>query len=132
MPSATSCDLTEDWPEVLGVIADRLGNGTVGLLNGSTPKIMVGDTLTIELPATGRLQKQMCESNGRSDQIASVLSDHLGKPVRVKFAVAADAAPKPAGRTKPNAQKRSEILNDPAVKTILVGLDATVTGIEES
>jgi DNA polymerase-3 subunit gamma/tau len=35
-------------------------------------------------------------------------------------------------RAKTNSQKRSEIINDPAVKTVLMGLDATITGIEEN
>ena len=33
--------------------------------------------------------------------------------------------------TKSTTQKRYEILNDPGVKTLLAGLDATITGIEE-
>jgi len=35
-------------------------------------------------------------------------------------------------RRKTSSQKRNEIINDPAVKTILMGLDATITGVEES
>ena len=35
-------------------------------------------------------------------------------------------------RAKTNSQKRNELINDPAVKTILMGLDATITGIEEN
>jgi len=45
------------------------------------------------------------------------------------------AEPKTEGmnnHARPNGQKRYEILNDPAVKTVLTGLDATITGIEES
>ena len=34
-------------------------------------------------------------------------------------------------RAKISSQKRNEIINDPAVKTLLMGLDATITGIEE-
>jgi len=34
-------------------------------------------------------------------------------------------------RGKTTSQKRNEIINDPAVKTVLIGLDATITGIEE-
>ena len=34
-------------------------------------------------------------------------------------------------RAKISSQKRNEIINDPAVKTVLMGLDATITGIEE-
>ena len=29
------------------------------------------------------------------------------------------------------SQKRNELMNDPAVKTVLLGLDATITNIEE-
>ncbi len=35
-------------------------------------------------------------------------------------------------RTKTNSQRKNEILNDPAVKTVILGLDATITGIEET
>ncbi|MHC4110062.1 MAG: DNA polymerase III subunit gamma/tau [Planctomycetota bacterium] len=34
-------------------------------------------------------------------------------------------------RTQPSSQKKNNILNDPAVKTVIIGLDATITGIEE-
>jgi len=34
-------------------------------------------------------------------------------------------------RSKTTGQRRNELINDPAVKTILMGLDATITGIEE-
>jgi DNA polymerase-3 subunit gamma/tau len=126
-------NLVESWPEILAGIGARLGNGTVSLLNGSTPRALRGDTLTIEFPATGRIQKQMCESNGRAEQIAAVLSEHLGTSVRIKFELAGAPAGETDGReeAKPNGQKRYEILNDPAVKSILVGLEATITKIEE-
>ena len=34
-------------------------------------------------------------------------------------------------RTQTSSQKKNEILDDPAVKTVILGLDATITGIEE-
>jgi hypothetical protein len=75
----------------------------------------------------------MCESNGRADQIASFLSEHLGRTIRVKFDLAAGSSAESTGNPgKPNAQKRYEIAGDPAVKIVLVGLDATITGIEEN
>lgn len=40
--------------------------------------------------------------------------------------------PKPrAARPKTSSQRKNEIINDPAVKTVLMGLDATITDIEE-
>jgi DNA polymerase-3 subunit gamma/tau len=130
-PSAPA-NLVESWPEILAAIGAKLGNGTASLMNGSLPQEFKGDTLIVDFPAGGRIQKQMCESNGRAEQIASVLSEHWGRPVRIKFEMIAEPQSEDAsGRTKPNGQKRHEILNDPAVKTILLGLDATITGIEE-
>jgi hypothetical protein len=42
------------------------------------------------------------------------------------------------GQTKPemkqsksSSQRKNKIINDPAVKTVLLGLNATITGIEE-
>jgi DNA polymerase-3 subunit gamma/tau len=125
--------LIEGWPEVLGLIGARLGNATAGLMTGSLPRELTGDTLIIDFPTSGRIRKQMCESNGRADQIASVLSEHLGRSVRIKFEMVAESSQSEDanGHAKPNGRKRNEILNDPGVKTVLLGLDATITGIEE-
>jgi DNA polymerase-3 subunit gamma/tau len=125
-------DLVQSWPEVLETIGTKLGNGTLGLLTGSTPRELKGNVLVIELPPTGGVQKHMCESNGRSDQIASVLSEYLGGTVHVKFELAqAPSGDEAGGAAKPAPQKRYEIINDPAVKIVLLGLDATITGIEQ-
>jgi DNA polymerase-3 subunit gamma/tau len=127
-------NLAEDWPQVLSAVAAKLGNGTASLLNGSMPRQLEGDTLIVEFPATGRMQKQMCESNGRAEQITAVLSEHLGRPIRIEFTLIAGSQAEEEqdrAKTRSNGQRRYEILNDPAVKSILVGLDATITGIEE-
>ncbi len=124
-------NVLESWPEILNAIAGRLGNGTVSLLKGSTAKAFERDVLTVEFPAASKMQKEMCESGARAEQIASVVSEHLGKAIRIKFELAAASAEEAARNTKTGSQKRYEILSDPGVKTVLVGLDATVTGIEE-
>jgi hypothetical protein len=124
--------LIEAWPEILAAIGAKLGNGTAGLMTGSAPREIKDNVLIIDFPTGNRIQKQMCESNGRTEQIESVLSEHLGRPIRIKFEMIAEPKSEGAnGREKPNGQNRREILNDPAVKTVLLGLDATITGIEE-
>ena len=122
----------ESWPEVLAMIGPSLGNGTAGLLSGTVAYPLKDDTLTIEFSSAGKVQKGMCEAKERAERIASALSEHFGRSIRIKYQIAAE--PHANGTTnggRPNGQKRYEILNDPAVKTVLTGLDATITGIEE-
>jgi DNA polymerase-3 subunit gamma/tau len=131
-PSAPA-ELIEAWPEILAAIGAKLGNGTAGLMTGSAPREIKDNVLIIDFPTGNRIQKQMCESNGRTEQIESVLSEHLGRHIRIKFEMIAEPQSEGInGREKPNGQNRREILNDPAVKTVLLGLDATITGIEEA
>ena len=77
----------------------------------------------------------ICKSNGRLEQIESVLAEHFSKPVKLVLEVSGKTESvseqqKPAIKTV--SQKRNEILNDPAVKTVITELGATVMGIEES
>jgi len=124
--------VVESWPEILTLIAPALGNATASLLNGTTARRLKDDALAIEFPAAGKLSKGMCEGKERAERIASALSEHFGRPVRIKYEIAAEPqASGTNGNGRPNGQKRYEILNDPGVKTVLTGLDATITGIEE-
>ncbi len=63
------------------------------------------------------------------------LSAHYNKPITVKLLIEdADNASKDGpskGPDKGPAQRRNELINDPAVKTLLTGLGATITNIEE-
>jgi len=52
----------------------------------------------------------------------------------LKFETAAEKqteAVPDAKQPKTSSQRRNELINDPAVKTFLMGLDATITWIEE-
>jgi len=124
-------NLADRWPDLLEAIRTKLGNGTVALLSGTSLRELKGDILSIEFPTPSRIE--MCQSNGRADQIAGVLSEELGHRIRVRFEAAvnlpSEAAEPPA---RLNTQKRCEILNDPGVRAVLGGLEATVTKIEEN
>ena len=75
------------------------------------------------------------EKSGRKEQIEALLSEEFSTPVKLKLETATGKQAKPEpGKTTPKtgSQRRNEIVNDPAVKTILMGLDATITGIEEA
>jgi DNA polymerase-3 subunit gamma/tau len=126
--------IKDDWQNVLQIITAKLGKGTVGLLISAEPSRLEAGLLTITFPASAEMRKKICESNGRTAQIQSLLSEHYGTDLRLKFetAVGEQVQATPAGgQSKTTGQKRADLMNDPAVKTILMGLDATVTGVED-
>jgi len=126
--------IRDNWQKLLGIIAARLGPGTSGLLSSAMPARFENGVLTLEFGASAKMLRQMCESNGRTEQIQAVLSEQLSMPVILKFETAPEqptqAAPG-ASRPKTTGQRRNELINDPAVKTVLMGLDATITVVEE-
>jgi len=126
--------IKDDWQNVLKIITAKLGNGTGGLLISAEPTRLEEGLLTITFPASAEVRKKICESNGRMEQIRSLLSEHYGTDLRLKFETGASeqTQTKPAvSQSKTTGQKRADLINDPAVKTILMGLDATVTGVED-
>jgi DNA polymerase-3 subunit gamma/tau len=126
--------IKDNWPNLLKVITTRLGGATAGLLGWAEPSRFEDGVLILEFGSSAQLQKKMCESNGRAEQIQNVLCEQLSVPVKLKFEIAAgeqtQAEPVPV-REMTVGQRRNELINDPAVKTVLLGLDATITGIEE-
>jgi hypothetical protein len=69
------------------------------------------------------------------EQIQALLGEQLSMSVRLKFEIATGEqrqSEPSANQPKTGSQKRNELINDPAVKTVLMGLDATITGIEEN
>ena len=126
--------IQDNWQSVLRVITAKLGPGTGGLLSSAVPAQFENGVLTLEFGASAQMQKRMCESNGRMEQIQALLGEQLSTPVRLKFETAADEQTQggpSANQPKTSVQRRNELINDPAVKTVLMGLDATITGIEE-
>jgi DNA polymerase-3 subunit gamma/tau len=126
--------IKDNWPNLLKIITTRLGPATAGLLGWAEPSRFEDGILTLEFGPSAQVQKGMCERNGRAEQIQSLLSEELSIPVRLKFEIAAGEQTKEEPvpiRQMTSGQKRNELINDPAVKTVLLGLDATITGIEE-
>ena len=125
------------WPSILEAINERLGPGTGGLMQKSSPAHLAEDTLTIEFDASAKLQQEMCSAPPRSEQLQETLCHCLGRQVRLVFALKKDEGlDTESSDAADNAQtlqtKRRELLNDPAVKAVLLGLNATVTDIKDN
>ena len=112
----------------LGILT-AVGPSTAGLLACAQPVRFENGILTLEFPASADVQKKMCDD--RVEQIESALRQKWGIDVKVELVVTAHTTPEGPGQSKTRSQKQNEIMNDPAVKTVLMGLDATITGIDD-
>jgi len=88
--------------------------------------------LTLEFDTSAKAH--IFERSGRVKQIEALLSREFSTNVRIKFEIVAGQTQTESGTNPPKtgSQRRNEIVNDPAVKTVLMGLDATITNIEEN
>jgi DNA polymerase-3 subunit gamma/tau len=124
----------ESWQILLNIIAEELGPSTDGLLRSAVPSRFEDGVLTLAFPASAEMQEKMLERNGRIEQIQSLLIERCPTLCKLILEVASaeqrEAEPvMPAPKT--GSQKKNELINNPAVKMVLIGLDATITGIEE-
>ncbi len=134
LPQAEGLEsIRSNWRDILATVGERLGPGTAGLLGCAQPVRFENGTLTLEFGESSAVQKKMCESNGRIGQIESVLREKLGMSLVVELRVAEGQTKVADGPAKPGtrSQRQNEIINDPAVKTVIMGLDATITGIDD-
>jgi DNA polymerase-3 subunit gamma/tau len=126
--------IKDRWPGILKLTTTKLGPATGGLLGSAVPSRFEDGVLTLEFGLSNHVKKSMCERNGRIEQIEALLSDQLSRPVKLKLETTAGEQTQTEPSTSPpktGSQRRNEIINDPAVKTVLLGLDATITNIEE-
>jgi len=133
LPQATDAQSIKDnWQETLRLIKTKLGPGTNGLLSSAVPIRFDDGILTLEFDMSARAD--IFEKSGRKEQIEALLSKEFSMPIKLQLETAAgEQTQSESGTTPPKtgSQRRNEIVNDPAVKTVLMGLDATITNIEE-
>jgi DNA polymerase-3 subunit gamma/tau len=123
------------WQNILEAISDKLGSGTRALLVSAQPVRLEDGVLTITLGAGGETKKRMCESNGKKEQLESIIGNCCGISVKLKFDAATNEQVKAepvAEKSKTSGARKNELINDPAVKTVLMELDATITKIDET
>jgi len=122
--------ITSNWQAIL-TSAKGKNAATGGFLDSAEPTDWRDNVLTLSFPQSAGFARQMCED--RAEQIEALLSEAIGAQTKVQFessAHKADETPA-AERAQADSKKRDEALNDPAVRTLLSGLNATVTGIDK-
>ncbi len=126
--------IKDNWQGILKAISSKFGNGTRALLNSALPSHLENGILTLTFPASAQSARQMCETTGRAEQIQSVLYSNYKTDVKIQFETEIEPQQESKmddNQTKTAGQKKNRIVNDPAVRTVLLGLGATITQIEE-
>ncbi len=122
--------IKSNWREILASVKGKKA-ATGGFLESAEPAGWEGNVLTLSFPQSAGFAKQMCEK--RKEQIEQLLSEAIGLETKVRIEARAPQADEaqPSGRVQANRKRRDEALSDPAVKTLLSGLNATVVEIDE-
>jgi len=127
--------IRSNWQTIANQIAAKAGNHIAAALLSATPTELENAVLTLSFDASAGMAMQLCQSNGRAEKIQSLLSSIIGRSLKVKFHLSQQKGQrvKPRSRgAKTSQQQINEIINDPAVKTVLTGLDAKITEIDEA
>jgi len=116
-----------NWRAILSTVKGK-NAATGGFLDSAVPADWRDNVLTLSFPQSAGFSKHMCQSRAR--QIESLLSDAIGTETKVQF----ESSPDEDNRARTNTSKknRDAALNDPAVKNLLSGLNATVTGVDRT
>jgi DNA polymerase-3 subunit gamma/tau len=126
--------IKSNWQNILKATTPKLGNSTAGLLRSAVPSRFENGELALTFGPSGAVSKKICESNSRAEQIQAVLAEYCRIPLTIKFEIAVDkqSQTEPAKLPKPASLRENEIINDPAVKAIIIELGGTITGVEEN
>ena len=116
-----------NWQAILSTVKGK-NAATGGFLDSAVPADWRDNVLTLSFPQSAGFAKHMCQNRAR--QIESLLSDAIGTETKVQF----ESNPDQDDRARVNTGKknRNAALNDPAVKNLLSGLNATVTGVDRT
>ncbi len=122
--------IKDNWQTILTALKNQ-NTSTASLLDSAQPSDYRDNILTLSFPPSTEFAKSLCQK--RTDQIESLLSAALGTDIKVKFETSSKSADTDK-KKQPKAsikEARDEVLNDPAVKILLTGLNATVIQIDE-
>lgn len=133
-PAADAGDLTlesikNNWDSIVSSAKGITGS----MLKNGIPSDYSGSTLTLHFKQ--EFNRIGCQD--RHDEICRIFKAATGASVNMKFELQTDSSSNaqeapaaPAANRPINSTKRQEVLDDPDIKTIIAGLNATVSSIE--
>ena len=122
--------IKSNWQAILESAKGK-NAATGGFLDSAEPADWRDNVLTLSFPQSAGFARHMCEN--RAGQVESLLSEAIGAETKVQFESSVQEADETqaTGQAQAESKKRDEALNEPAVRNLLSGLNATVTGIDK-
>ncbi len=130
--------LKDNWNQLLDNISEELGKVALGILKLVKPVSFESGNLTVEFKPADKMSMDLCKSNGRAENILRAFKNLSEQFRHIDFATEKDAdSDKPKASSeqkeqlpqKSGAQLKNGLINDPAVKAVLMEFEATVTDI---
>ncbi len=126
--------IKQNWDKIVDFVKSNANARVAELLKKAVPLRLDGNILSLGFDTSDEFSMKLCQSNGRTEVIESILSGAVGTKIKAVFEIVdgGKAAPKP----KPPGAKASEktideAANTPAVRTILSELDANILDVNE-
>jgi hypothetical protein len=114
------------------------GGGLAAKVASAKPIALQGGMLTIAFSPSDPAAKMLadiCDQPHTKERLQTAFSEILCTPIGLKVTLqqtddtAAPAAYKPKG-ARTSQKEMNDILNDPSIKTLILGMNAKVTGVE--
>ncbi|MFH1614228.1 MAG: DNA polymerase III subunit gamma/tau [Planctomycetota bacterium] len=126
--------IQRNWQVIVRQIGKESNNHIGSRLGAARPVSFVNDILTLGFEPSATMAMQLCQSASKSEQIEKLLGKILGRKVKVRFELSSadekDKVVRPRG-AKTSKAEINDIMSDPAVKSLLAGLDGRVIRIGE-
>ncbi|MCD4830612.1 MAG: DNA polymerase III subunit gamma/tau [Anaerohalosphaeraceae bacterium] len=125
--------LQQKWDGILTSCRNDQNSRIVDMLKKATPVDFTSSRIVLSFKAADDFTKKLCENNGRAEAICQLLSGAFGKKIDVVFETETGekpAAMRPRG-AKVGQKTIDEATNNPAVKSLLMELDASIIDVSE-
>ncbi|MBN1126673.1 MAG: DNA polymerase III subunit gamma/tau [Sedimentisphaerales bacterium] len=121
--------IQSEWPAILEAVK-QTSPANVGFLSAGKPSSFADGSLTLMFPATAEFARKMCQA--RAEVLAEILARVTGIDIQLYFETGhvPEASVTRTKGARTSHRQNQEVLDDPVVRTLLVGLNASVTQIE--
>lgn len=126
--------LRKKWEQILDLAKDSGAGRVAEMLKKASLIELNANRLVLAFKAEDEFTKKLCESNGRTEAITKLLSSVLGRSVNLVFKTQTGSkppqVPRPPG-AKVSQKTIDQATRNPAVKTLLMELDANILDVTE-